>query len=94
MLMLEQFRPLVGQPFELRTDDGGAMQLSLAQAQALTMHPGAPRAPFSLLFDGPEQPPLPQATYALTHPALGPNDIFLVPVARSPAGIRYEAVFN
>ncbi len=93
--MLAQFTPLLGQGFELPlASDDGTLQLSLVEAQALAPLPGAPRAPFSLVFEGPAEPQLPQATYALAHRALGPLDIFLVPVARSPAGIRYEAVFN
>ena len=94
MLSLPQFAPLLGQGLELLAGDDDALQLSLVEAQALPPYPGAPRAPFSLVFEGPAEPQLPQATYALAHPALGPLDIFLVPVARSPAGIRYEAVFN
>lgn len=94
ILSLAQFTPLHGPGFELLADDDSTLQLSLVEAQALALHPGAPRAPFSLIFEGPAEPQLPQATYALAHPALGSLDIFLVPVARSPAGFRYEAVFN
>lgn len=94
MLTLEHFAPLQGQRFELHAEDLAATELALVEAQALTAHPGALRAPFSLVFEGPAEPLLPQATYGLAHPALGPLDIFLVPVARGPAGIRYEAVFN
>ena len=94
-LVLAQFTPLLGQVFELPlASDDGALQLSLVEAQALAPHPGAARAPFSLVFEGPAASQLPQATYALAHPALGSLDIFLVPVARSPAGLRYQAVFN
>lgn len=48
---------------------------------------------FSLLFEGPAYPGLPQGLFELTHPSLGLVEIFLVPVADD--GIRtYEAVFN
>lgn len=94
MLTLQDFSPLRGGHFELNVGDQGLLALSLIDANALTPHPSAVRAPFSLVFEGPAQPLLPQATYGMTHPSLGPLDIFLVPVARSPAGIRYEAVFN
>jgi hypothetical protein len=94
MLTLAQFAPLQGQHFELRAEGRAAAALALVEAQALTAHPGALRAPFSLVFEGPAEPLLPQATYGLAHPVLGALDIFLVPVARGPAGIRYEAVFN
>jgi hypothetical protein len=48
---------------------------------------------FSLLFEGPAHPGLPQGLFELTHPSLGLVEIFLVPIADH--GIRtYEAVFN
>lgn len=94
MLTLDHFAPLQGQQFELDAGDGGSLPVALVEANALTTHPGAVRAPFSLVFEGPALPLLPQATYGLAHPAVGSLDIFLVPVARSPTGIRYEAVFN
>lgn len=93
-LTLAHFAPLQGQRFDLRAEGETAMPVALVEAHPLTAHPGAARAPFSLVFEGPAEPLLPQATYGLVHPALGSLDIFLVPVARSPAGIRYEAVFN
>ena len=32
--------------------------------------------------------------YPFAHEAMGKLDIFIVPVAREPAGIVYEAVFS
>lgn len=49
---------------------------------------------FSVVFRGPLERPLPQATYRLAHPVLGSFLLFLVPIGREPAGIKYEAVFN
>ena len=49
--------------------------------------------PFSLLFTGPAQPPLPQRIYALSHPSLGVHDIFLVPISDNGQQRVYEAVF-
>ena len=49
---------------------------------------------FSLFFDGPPTPFLPQRTYTLRQPALGEVDMFLVPVGRKGDGFQYEAVFN
>ncbi len=94
--MLAQFAGLVGAGFSLHGATDAPLVVTLVEASALPEHPGALRAPFSLLFEGPAQPLLPQATYGLAHAALGPAplDIFLVPVSRSPLGTRYEAVFN
>lgn len=49
---------------------------------------------FSLFFDGPATPFLPQSTYTLRQAALGDADMFLVPVGRKGDGFQYEAVFN
>jgi hypothetical protein len=48
------------------------------------------RAPFSLVFTGGPEPPLPQRTYRVEHERLGAMEIFLVPIAPG----RYEAVFT
>ena len=36
----------------------------------------------------------PQGLYPLTHPVMGQHDIFLVPVAKTDAGVVYCATFN
>lgn len=54
--------------------------------------PDGAREAFSLLFRSGAA--LPQGTYPLVNEELGPQDIFLVPVARDEAGLVYEAVFN
>lgn len=48
---------------------------------------------FSLLWRGPSEPALPQATYRVAQAELGEIDLFLVPVAQFEDGFRYEAVF-
>jgi hypothetical protein len=48
---------------------------------------------FSLLFEGPEDRPLPQGLFELSHQRLGTLEIFLVPVGVDGTR-RYEAVFN
>lgn len=50
--------------------------------------------PFSLVLRGPRVPALPQGTYRVVHPRLGPVELFLVPIALDAQGMRYEATFN
>jgi hypothetical protein len=50
--------------------------------------------PFSLILRGPATPFLPQGTYALRHPRLGPIELFLVPIGRDAQAARYEVTFN
>jgi len=49
---------------------------------------------FSLFFTGPADVILQQHLYPLAHDAMGELEIFLVPIARTDDGFRYEAVFN
>lgn len=49
---------------------------------------------FSLLFQGPANPRLPQKMYDLQHEKLGEFSLFLTAVAGDGNGISYEAVFN
>jgi hypothetical protein len=48
----------------------------------------------SLVFEGPLDRPLDQATYEIVHPDLGDGVLFLVPVGVTATGRVYEAVFN
>jgi len=73
----------------------GCDGVTLTLAEALALDPQAPDARrFSLIFHGPAQAPLQQGTYTLEHPATGALAIFLVPVARTAAGMQYQAIFN
>ena len=93
----ESFLDHVGEAFLVAAaDDGGECSLLLDEVRRLGAVPGAPRhEPFALLFSGPREPALPQATHRLRHPDLGDLDIFLVPVGRAPdGGFLYEAIFN
>jgi len=47
---------------------------------------------FTLIFRGPSEPILPQATYRLERGDQA-HDIFIVPIARDSGGVQYEAVF-
>jgi len=89
-LTLDTFAPHVGSSF---VADGAGCALELIEATALPASGHEPRPPFSLVFNGPPDPLLPQASYALTHPTLGELEIFIVPIARDADAVRYEAVF-
>ena len=45
---------------------------------------------FSLLFQGPPQPVLPQSIYRFAHERVGEVDLFMVPIDRNAQGIQYE----
>jgi hypothetical protein len=93
-LTVDDFAATVGSPYACDSGATGTIELVLASATpAAAAATGAPREPFSLLFVGPADPALAQATYLLTHAVLGELAVFLVPVGRDADGMRYEAVF-
>lgn len=49
---------------------------------------------FSVYFQGPAEPHLPQMLYPFQHAEMGEFEMFLVPLAKNDRGFRYEAVFN
>ena len=90
MLNYEDFAPLVGTTFALVDVPG---ELVLIEAEALPANSGAPRAPFSLIFESPLQPMLEQQTHAFRHGTLGALALFLVPLSRKGDVVQYQAIF-
>ncbi len=95
LLTFESFSPHVNSTFALGLGESG-MDLTLTRAtrQPVRPYPGMVREPFSLIFRSGSPVVLPQRIYPFTHAELGRLEIFIVPVAREPQGIVYEAVFN
>ena len=92
-LTVDDFRPHVGETFVVRAEDGAGPELEMVEARGLG-ESFREREAFALLFRGPAEPALPQATYRLDHDRLGALEIFIVPVACSDAGADYEAIFT
>ena len=84
-LTVADFEPLVDQRFRI----ADAFDAELVNVTEIPREPGG-RAPFSLVFEGGPNPPLPQAIYTVEHRDLGALEIFLVPIAAH----RYQAVFT
>jgi hypothetical protein len=94
-LACSDFAPCVQQTFRVALDDA-SLDLELIAAEPLGSGAPAPdrRRPFSLTFRGPKAPVLEQRIYRLDNAALGTLEIFLVPIGRDAAGLRYEAIFT
>jgi hypothetical protein len=92
------FAPHRGEPFTVRAGEQIALALTLGEVSPHGPAPagaeGPRRAPFSLIFHGPQTPILPQRIYRVEHDAIGAFDLFLVPLGPDRAGMRYEAVFG
>lgn len=95
-LTLDHVRPTVDTSYALDLGECGGLDLTLLSAEGLGDPPTAEsehRQPFSMEFRGPHEPQLGQATYGLVHAELGALAVFLVPIARDPEGMRYQAIF-
>lgn len=90
---LDTFTPAVGETFTVGGDEGAKIELLLVEATSKDAGPHAPRPPFSLLFQGPADPFMPQATYRFEHGSLGVMEIFIVPLGHDEHGATYEAFF-
>ncbi len=93
-LSCQSFTPYVGQTFATSLADGERVELTLRSAEPWGAAPANGRAPFTLVFHGPQAPVLAQQIRALEHPAFPELAIFLVPNGPEGGAMRYEAVFT
>ena len=100
---LSMFSKHVGEYFQIRPESGESITVELIEATGRGSSGGGESAPdtgsFSLLFYDPtatDQAYLHQASYAFEHQALGPIEIFVVPIGPDSEGkgMRYEAIFT
>ena len=92
-LTVADFTDLVGYAFPV-TGLGQPLAVTLVEAKATKGGIPNGRQPFSLLFQGPPSPVLPQAMYPLVHPSHGSLAIFIVPLTADQNAATYEAVFS
>lgn len=95
-LTVESFEPYVGTSFWVEFPNGRKVELRLVHAAKVMESEAArlERHPFSLYFIGPRSYLLQQQIYHLSHEAMAPMDIFLVPVGADAQTYQYEAVFT
>lgn len=93
-LKLACFVPRVSRQFRVAAP-GAEMDLTLTEASPLPRHQADLAEKFSLIFEGPLHPALPQRMHRLQPADAAPFDLFLVPVAsRDPRVRQYQAVIN
>jgi len=94
-LVVADFATQVGSEFTVLGAEGTTMPLMLVEAEPARGAGGFPgRAPFALLFRSGVQEILPHGLHRIEHAEMGILEIGIGPVARTAAGIDYEAVFN
>jgi hypothetical protein len=92
----------VGDVFRIRGESAGVAALQLfkvrdlrsAQAQAARGRSLDPERSFSLLFRGPPDRALDQATYDFEHDRMGRFALFIAPMRPEQDARYYEAIFN
>lgn len=92
-LPAEDFDALVQQPLAARSGER-ELQLTLESVWRSPYPTGRAIPGFSLFLRGPRELPLAQGLVTLVHPAHGPLELFMTPIARDAQGFRYEIVFN
>src|SRR4051812_36588677 len=99
MVSAETFKPHLNETFQIVAGEGDVVETRLTMVTALPRRLASGeietgegiRQPFNLIFVGPLDRVLPQATYQFVHPQLGDLDIFIVPIGPGAEGMRYEA---
>jgi hypothetical protein len=92
----KEFSQHVNTKFRVNLDADNGLDLELVEVRGyMSKHneqTGMER--FSVYFQGPGEPYLPQKSYTVQHDQMGEVEIFIVPIGKTDAGFRYESVFN
>lgn len=95
-LTIEHFQPLIGETFHVQVNPQEAFEVRLAEAHLLggDVLPTSGRKPYSLIFVDVQKRLVPQGIYHLTHAALEPLDVFMVPLQPDARGTVFEVIFT
>ncbi len=75
-------------------DDDISFECRITEIADLKSYPGQDNQPFSVIFECGDESSHPQSAYQVSHPSIGEQQIFIVPVGQTENGTQYEAVFN
>jgi hypothetical protein len=87
------FAEHIGSTFTIYYNAEATLQVHLASATELQA-PTPEGHSFQLIFQSHQREYLPQGSFRFSHPALGEQQIFIVPIGPNAQGMRYEAIFN
>ena len=89
----DRFAEARGSLFKLTAPNGTSVEIELADVSELKATDS--QESFSTIFLVPESYRVEQGLYDIDHPAIGPMQLFLVPVGLADDGrLQLEAVFN
>jgi hypothetical protein len=91
-----EFLKHVNTKFRVALDAETSVDLELTEVKGYMSkhHEQTGMERFSLYFNGPTEPLLPQKLYPFVHDEMGEFEIFIVPLGKNDTGFRYESVFN
>lgn len=93
MLKKNEFAPHIGSTFRI-LDRNSPTQLEAKLTEVEDRNSSGALEQFSILFQGPPEPILPQQIYDIQHPTMGSFELFLVPIGADESGVTYESVFS
>ena len=88
----EIFSKYLNTNFRISIGESNTVEAELSEVSELLLSPGQER--FAIVFRGPKEPFIPQASYPFEHDGMGEFILFIVPIRQDADGIFYEAVFN
>jgi hypothetical protein len=88
----EIFSKYLNTNFRISIGESNTIEAELREVSELLLSPGQER--FAIVFRGPKQSFLSQASYRFEHDEMGEFTLFIVPIRQDDDGIYYEAVFN
>ena len=90
------FEPLLNETFRVRLGTQDAPDLRLIDVSVISdpIPDVTNRHGFSLIFRGPPNVFLPQATYHFANDRAGELEFTIVPIGPDRDGLRYQAIFN
>jgi len=93
-LTVETFSRLLNFRFRIYADTVKTLEAELTEVTRGHAVANTKGEYFSLLFNVPGHPILPQGIYCFELEELGRFELFIVPVGQNQSGTQYQAVFN
>lgn len=91
-LTYEEFVQQMNSKFRVQHEQFGDVELELTEVSDVKLLGNQEQ--FAVVFRGPLEAFLGQATHPVAHEQMGNFELFLVPVSQDANGFNYEAVFN
>lgn len=91
-LVRDTYLPLLNDKFSISFDAANRAEAELIEVSELISRP--PQEQFSIVFLLPDSFPVLQRLCEIEHPKLGKYELFLVPVGKTDAATKFEAVIN